>query len=392
MDIGKKVSQFDYSEPFEQYTGVTVSVSDSASFSAGTTTGRTLTIDCPWGTQAMADDLLAQVLGYQYKPYTASGAILDPAAEAGDAVTVAGVTSGIYSRKQKFSRLYRADISAPGEEEVDHEIPYYPPIQRAVNRVGSVARSAAASAAANKQKILEDRKELIAALNQQDGAPTDLAAGLSAYVRYDLDNNEGYAESSLFARIGEEAEAKIDQYVVTVDGADKTLKEAVTTITTRVGNVESGLSQKVSTGDLTETLKNYALASALNDYLTVNAAAELYATDDDVIAAIGAYIVTDQDGNKKSLAAILADVIKLQGDTEILGNLSVDGGNLKVSKSIVTDNAVTGASVYANGSGSQGIISGRRVACSELAIGGTEYTPQQITSSSGAVLSALGCA
>lgn len=117
-----------------------------------------------------------------------------------------------------------------------------------------------------KDDILEDRNELIAALNQEDGAPDDLAAGLRNYVRYDLKNDESYAQSTLFANVGEKAKSEIRAYV-----------------------------------------------------------------------ALGS------DGKYHSFADIVADVIKLQGDVKVVGNLTVENGLLKVALGIRTN-----GDVYAN--------------------------------------------
>lgn len=91
-------------------------------------------------------------------------------------------------------------------------------------------------------------------------------------------------------------------------------------------------------------------------------------------------------GVTSSMATIEADVVKLQGDTEILGNLSIVDGKLKSSKGIVSDSGITGSSIYANGTGSQGIVSGRRVSCTEISVGGKDYKPTEITSTTGTVL------
>lgn len=114
------------------------------------------------------------------------------------------------------------------------------------------------------------------------------------------------------------------------------------------------------------------------------ASAELATRVDGAEARIGLN-AKNIDGVTSSVAEIEADVIKLQGDTEILGNLTIVDGNLKSTRGIVSDNAITGASIYANGTGTQGIISGRRVSCSEIAVGGKEYTPIEITSTTGTV-------
>lgn len=395
IDLGRRVAKHDYADLFEAYSGVTLTIPDGQSYTAGDDSGRTIKAECPWASQQMADNLLAQVKGFQHQPYSAAGAILDPAAEMGDTVTIDGVAGKIFRRDQRFGTLYRADLSAPGDEEINHEIPYYPPIQRTVSRVGSVARAAAAAAGKAQEDILQDRKNLIAALNREDGAPEDLMAGFDAYVRWDLDNNEGFAQSTLFAEIGEKARSEITTYTyVDKDGNKHSLVDVIA----KVDDTESGLATKVGTADLTATLKNYALAASLNDYLTVNAAAELYVTDDDVTATIGAYIVTDASGNKKTLAAILADVIKLQGDTEILGNLSIVNGRLNVSRSLQASTVfASGLTIDSSvkypirvGSGYLGASTTAYFESDGITLGATKYSPQEITSTDGQKHTALG--
>lgn len=155
-------------------------------------------------------------------------------------------------------------------------------------------------------------------------------------------------------------------------GAVRQLKKNIATLIASDKKLQAGISAKVSPEDLNNALVNYALKSALNNYLTVNAAAELYATDDDVLAVIGAYVVTDKDGNKKSLAAILADQIRLQGRVDISGNVSVADGQLTVLGNLVATNSF-------------------QIGKDSFYIAGKQYTPTSITSTSGAVL-ALGIA
>lgn len=132
--IGKQVRSFDSSPQFEGYTRVVITVSDDSEIAVGTDTGRTLTLHCPWATEEMANDILESIRGFKYQPYTASDALLDPAAELGDGVTVNDVYGGIYKRETKFGPLCTASISAPAEEEIDHEYPYVSPQERQVTR------------------------------------------------------------------------------------------------------------------------------------------------------------------------------------------------------------------------------------------------------------------
>lgn len=95
---------------------------DIISYTAGNDSGKTLEIQNDWGSQEMANRILAKIRGYQYQPYAATGAMLDPAAEIGDAVSVGTIYSGVFHRKVRLSRLMRADIRAALETDTEHDI------------------------------------------------------------------------------------------------------------------------------------------------------------------------------------------------------------------------------------------------------------------------------
>ena len=126
---------------FDGYTKVVISVSDDVEYSAGTDTGRTMTIVCPWGTQAMAETLLSRVRGFQYQPFTASGAHLDPSVELGDGVTVGKVYSGVFTKDVSHGPLYTADVSAPGGEKINYQYEYKSPQERKVERQNKEIRA-----------------------------------------------------------------------------------------------------------------------------------------------------------------------------------------------------------------------------------------------------------
>lgn len=132
--IGQRTRRFNSSTEFDGFSKVVITVTDELEYVAGKNTGRTLTLSCPWGTQEMADSILADIKGYRYHPYAADGAYLDPAAEIGDGVTVNGIYSGIYTMDAMFGRSFLADISAPSDEEIDHEYPYIPQQERTIRR------------------------------------------------------------------------------------------------------------------------------------------------------------------------------------------------------------------------------------------------------------------
>lgn len=126
----------DVSPQFDAYSGVEIIIDDDTSVFAGNRSGRVLQIENAWGTQAQANAILSSLTatGFQYQPYTATGAILNPAAEIGDGVTLNGIYSGIYKLSKSFGAMMYADIEAPQDEEVDHEYPFETKTNRTYRR------------------------------------------------------------------------------------------------------------------------------------------------------------------------------------------------------------------------------------------------------------------
>lgn len=108
---------------------------------SGSDTGRTLTALQPDGTNAMAAAILAKVSGYKHIGYEGRKALLDPAVELGDAVTVDGHYVPIVALDMTFDPLLAPDISAPDADEIDDEYPYKSPTQRQIERNMAKARS-----------------------------------------------------------------------------------------------------------------------------------------------------------------------------------------------------------------------------------------------------------
>lgn len=108
---------------------------------SGLDTGRTLTALQPDGTDAMAAAILAKVSGYVHRGYEGRRALLDPAAELGDAVTVDGCYVPLIALDTTFDALLSPDISSPDADEIDDEYPYKSPTQRQIERNMAVTRS-----------------------------------------------------------------------------------------------------------------------------------------------------------------------------------------------------------------------------------------------------------
>ena len=108
---------------------------------AGTDSGKTLTAQNPDGNNEMAQAILAKVSGYTHIGYEGQNAMIDPAAEIGDAVTVSGHYVPIVSTDSIFDSLLAVNISAPDADELDDEYPYKSKTQRQIERNMAVTRS-----------------------------------------------------------------------------------------------------------------------------------------------------------------------------------------------------------------------------------------------------------
>lgn len=135
------MQRFTSAPQFDGFSKVIITVNDEIEYSAGTDTGRTLRITNPWGTPQMAQDILNDIRGFQYQPYTAENALIDPAAELGDGVTANNVYGGVYTQKIRFGPLLTATVSAPEDEELNHEYPYKSKPNKEITREAKLLRA-----------------------------------------------------------------------------------------------------------------------------------------------------------------------------------------------------------------------------------------------------------
>lgn len=122
--VGERAAGISVPPKFDAISKVVLLVDDENYYEAGNGAGRTLELTCPYGTQEMANNILASVSGYQYQPVTATDALADPAVELGDSMTVGGAYSVVAQREIDFSLLLPMELAAPGQEEIESEYPY----------------------------------------------------------------------------------------------------------------------------------------------------------------------------------------------------------------------------------------------------------------------------
>ncbi len=125
--------------PQPAYTGVRIYVGkdqdgDDLYYFRGDETGSVLEFENPYGDGGMANSVLSAISGYSYKPMQADGALLDPAAELGDGISINGVYSVLAKNDISFGNLLVSDIAAPSDGELGHEYPYVSKQRRETQR------------------------------------------------------------------------------------------------------------------------------------------------------------------------------------------------------------------------------------------------------------------
>lgn len=161
--IGTRTSELEFSETLNRISRITLLVDDEHVYTAGNDTGRTIELDCPWGSQRMANSILASVKDVDYKPFTGTSTLLDPAAEIGDGVTIGGMYSMLVQADIEFDKMCAGNISAPESDEIDDEYPYKSPQSRKAERQLAHIRSTI-------RKTAEEIQLEVQGLNDQVGS------------------------------------------------------------------------------------------------------------------------------------------------------------------------------------------------------------------------------
>ena len=139
--LGNRLSDLDIGEPSMPISKVILNVDSEKYYQAGDDNGLTIEQDCPWATQAMADSILEKLQGFVYNPYSGSEALLDPAAELGDAITVGGLYGILSTIGRNLDRQGAATIGAPKVDEIEDEYPYKTKERKKTDRTLANARS-----------------------------------------------------------------------------------------------------------------------------------------------------------------------------------------------------------------------------------------------------------
>lgn len=185
--LGNKLGDFETSESLSPVSCVILKVDGETEFVAGDDSGRTIEKTCAWGTQAMADSILAALRGVNYTPFDGRNALLDPAAEIGDTITVSGHSGTLVGIGRQLDRLCEADVFAPGADELEDEFFYKPREQRELDRVLKQAYS----------RITKTADQILLEVARVDESVASLAVTADAIVGRVESVEDGFAEIAL---------------------------------------------------------------------------------------------------------------------------------------------------------------------------------------------------
>lgn len=406
--LGSSVKTLDASPEFQPVSQIILVVDENTTYTAGNTTGRTLTAECPWGTQAMANTMLARLNGYIYRPYDATDALLNPAMELGDAVNVGDdIFGGIYKRGINFNGLLTAEISAPQDEELDHEYPWASPEQRQIDRNYKVVNDLIE---ANYSELSVQASQISASVTQVSNNVTALdnsklnAKQTSSTMSWSLDangfyvNNAKTANSSNFKFKVDSSGASVNGTIVATAGSigGFTIKNGyLTTNTSRTSHSskQSGIllnASGLSMGDgnkrtfYVSNTGNLIATSGTFGSLNINSSGQTNGTyygglNSGVTCSYGGTTYTAGESFSTAYsAADVADYAKSKAEKN-----TVDISNLNVRVNNVEANMITANTLAAYGVVSGGIASNTVTAYSSLWVGGYRVTVGSILDKNG---------
>ncbi len=188
-ELGLSVHSLDPGEPLPAITGVELQTDSGSAARAGTTSGYVLKAACNFADSVAATLCLQAASGYVYRPFSATGAALDPAAELGDLVRLDDTLYPLVSVSWTIGPKIYADLEAPAETEVDHE--YAAPSE--ASRALKAALAADEAAVARAYSAIEQRSDAILLTVGETYATKEEAEELQD----EIDANEAETESRI---------------------------------------------------------------------------------------------------------------------------------------------------------------------------------------------------
>lgn len=292
---------------------VVLTLDDEHGYTAGPEAGYTLTAACLYADQTAADRALARVQGVRYDPAEVTGAVFNPLLELGDALYSGGNLFRVYRMEVDYDVLFVADLAAPIEGDVEHEIPYQTSTERLVN-----------------WKAAQTRAYIDMGLEELElGVKNDME-GLSASINIQLD--------SITSRV-QGAEGNISTLTQTANSLQSQINNAngqISTISQKVDNIRLDVSNGESSSWIDLTVDGITVSSK-----------QIKFTGDVVFESDLSGGSTLISGDCIRTGEISADYIKLGGKMEVYESLT--GNSVGGYLGYMSGQAASGETTYGIG-------------------------------------------
>ena len=372
--LGRQMAQLDASPPLEAVSKVVLMVDADNAYVAGNDVGRTVEVTCPYGTQAMANNILADLQSYTYTPIQAQDSLLDPAAELGDGLTLGGVYTVLAQVETQWDALMASNAGAPGQAEQESEYSYQSPL------VGQL-----------RYQLAETRSLISKTANEIRLEVSNEIQGLSSSFTVQLDA----ITSRVDGLDGQYIELKVTLDGVTVTDASGTTLIKGSSIQTSTLYVDAAhitgtltadqvnLSGSITFGDLSSSVRN-----DINDAYSM--AEDAQTTANDTADTVGGWTyrgTTYIDGTKLMTGTVTASTLEggeiylLDGAGNRAGSFTLEGASSYSGQAVSIDSGAIAleaqyGAVYLSGGGGAFIDINTRISC------GDDITPSRAGSAS----------
>ena len=255
--VGKRVSTHELYDELGPITGVALLLDEENEILSGDDTGYMLEIDCKYGSQEMADNILSAIRNKTYKGYRSTCALLNPIAELGDGITVDGSYSLLAYRSINFGPGHMSEIAAPGESTLEREYQYKSPTQRRTNRQLAQTRSMITKTAEEiRLQIQGEMKNVDSKIDNLNGVIQALETTFNGEISdlkadvVKLDSSIALTASSIRAEVSAEVEG-LEVDITNLNGEISTIQADVvkldSSITQTAAQIRTDVNSQIET-------------------------------------------------------------------------------------------------------------------------------------------------
>lgn len=321
--VGRHVGEISKPPEFDPISKVVILADNENAYLAGDESGRTVEVICPYATQQMADDLLIKLRGYKYRPVTAVDALINPAAEPGDSITIDGVYTILANMDTDYNSLMSSGVSAPGQEEIESEYQFQDKEKQLELKIARTRSLITKTAEQIRLEVANELEGLSSSITVELDSISAQVVGTQnavSFIELELD--------SITQRV-QNAEGDFTELAVTVDGLTVTDQYGQTKIN---GSAVYTPNLYVDAANITGTLT----AGALKGYYI-----SLLDSDNDEAAMFSLVGSDSYKGGKLDIESGAIGIVAYGGNLYLQGA----GSSQVVSKLVLADDAYFEANV-----------------------------------------------